>query len=1074
MKRWMPLAALWFLVACSGRDTTDSTDTKGGQDGYVADDVMQDLTPGDSREPGADADLRGSDLKPDGQGPGEVTDTSSGEDLHPEQVGDVLDDVVDPPEHNVVECPLLPPVSTGHCAVSAGDNGLLIRGIVLGTEVVYLNGSVLVDATGLIRCVGCDCSATEGASTATAVVCPNGVISPAPINGHDHLTFTQNHPSSWGDERFEHRHDWRRGIRGHKKISVSGGASADQIIWGEMRNVMAGSVSITGSGQGKGFLRNLDRAPLWQEGLNKDPVEYSTFPLGDSDGTLRSEGCNYPSIDSVNVLDHGCYLPHVSEGIDREARNEFLCLSSTDNGGIDLTESNSAFIHAVGLTAMDGRELATNGTAVIWSPRTNVALYGNTAPVTMFHTQGVLLGMGTDWTATGSINMQRELACAAYLNDHHFGGFFSSRDLWLMVTYNNAMALAVDDVMGRLRSGMLADLSIYDAKDHTDYYRAVIESGVEDTLLVLRTGIPLYGDLDLVPFLPGGTVGCEEIPGGVCGQPRAICAQRETGSTYAQLSQANQSAYGLFFCGEPVNEPTCVPARGPMPTNYPFPTTAYPGGPIAGDMDGDGIPDELDNCPNIFNPIRPVDNGQQADHDGDGVGDVCDPCPMDAGTTQCSVPNPQDGDADGILDAVDNCPTVFNPDQTDGDGDGVGNACDVCPEIPNPGNTPCPATIYDVKTGVSPAGAKVTVSGVVTAVANKTFFVQVPKDEQNQQYGYQYSGIMAFVASSNPSGLTIPVRGDLVSVSGTIQNYYGQLQLSSISNVTILAHQTPVPPPAATTPEAIGTQGPDREKYEGVLVAVSGTVTALNPAAGTGDQNPTNEFVLNGALRVNDFMYLASPFPTVGEEMDAQGILRLANEHWKLEPRDALDLTRSVIPDPEGGKPVLTEVFYNPAGDDDKLEWVELYNPTTAAISLTSYSLGNGGNDYASSKVQLSGTIPPGGCFVVGGPTSSAANFNPVFGQAIDFNPDFQNSGSTADGVALFKVPAAQISPTTVPVDSVVYGGTNSNNLMDSTGLPSAVDVGDAGSGKSIARAPAGWAITATPTPGDCSHFAQP
>ncbi|MDO5655192.1 MAG: T9SS type A sorting domain-containing protein [Flavobacteriaceae bacterium] len=37
-----------------------------------------------------------------------------------------------------------------------------------------------------------------------------------------------------------------------------------------------------------------------------------------------------------------------------------------------------------------------------------------------------------------------------------------------------------------------------------------------------------------------------------------------------------------------------------------------------------------------------------------------------------------DADGDGVADDVDNCPDTYNPDQADWDGDGIGDACDTC------------------------------------------------------------------------------------------------------------------------------------------------------------------------------------------------------------------------------------------------------------------------------------------------------------------------------------------------------------------------------------------------------------
>ncbi len=73
---------------------------------------------------------------------------------------------------------------------------------------------------------------------------------------------------------------------------------------------------------------------------------------------------------------------------------------------------------------------------------------------------------------------------------------------------------------------------------------------------------------------------------------------------------------------------------------------------ITDDVDQDGVENELDNCPDTYNP-------DQEDTDGDGVGDAC-----------------TDGDGDGVTDSEDNCPATYNPDQEDLDEDGVGDLCD--------------------------------------------------------------------------------------------------------------------------------------------------------------------------------------------------------------------------------------------------------------------------------------------------------------------------------------------------------------------------------------------------------------
>jgi hypothetical protein len=515
-----------------------------------------------------------------------------------------------------------PAPADGVCSVSAGSSTLLLTGTVLVPGEIFRGGQLLVDGTGVIQCVGCDCSAD--ASGATTVSCPNGVISPGLVNTHDHITYTNDAPEVDSGERYEQRHDWRKGQRGHTQISALGGASADQMHFGELRFLMSGTTSTVGSGGAIGLLRNLDQATEEELPLSLPAVDFDTFPLGDASGMQLMSGCNYPSLPAVaTVMGYSAYEPHVAEGVDATAHNEFVCLDG-DMGGVDIALPESAYIHGVGLGADDYEHLAQHMASLIWSPRSNIRLYGNTAMAQVAWRLGVNVALGTDWLPSGSMNMARELACADSFNKNYLGSYFSDEDLWLMVTRNAARVTHDDAHLGTLAKGLVGDIAIFDGSNNKDH-RAVVAAGPADVLLVLRAGKPLYGDAALLTSM--AAEGCDAID--VCGASKSVCLMSEISETLATLqSKVGVSFYPAFFCGTPDNEPTCIPSRPDVVDS----STVYTGMPSDSDSDGDGIADNADDCPTVFNPIRPLDNGKQADADGDGDGDACDTAPLDAKT----------------------------------------------------------------------------------------------------------------------------------------------------------------------------------------------------------------------------------------------------------------------------------------------------------------------------------------------------------------------------------------------------------------------------------------------------------
>jgi len=776
------------------------------------------------------------------------------------------------------------PPATAVCTVTPGDARKVLTGNVLTPTGILANGQVAISATGTITCVGPAC--TVGGET--VIACPDGVISPGLINTHDHITYTQNSPYNNTGERYEHRHDWRQGRRGHTRITTPGSATADQQRWGELRFLLGGATSIVGSGGASGLLRNLDQASN-QEGLGQPAVQYETFPLDDSSGTQITSTCNYGSgaDTTASIMNYQAYEPHIAEGIDAVARNEFLCTSSTTYDttapGLsnDLVQPQTAIIHALGLKPFDYGVMALDGTALIWSPRSNITLYGDTAAAQVAARMGVQIALGTDWSATGSINLLRELHCAASLNATYWGNYFTDQALWEMVTSNAAAVTATDDVIGSLVVGRVADIAIFDGRTNAGY-RAIIDGEPKDVVLVMRSGKPLYGEAATIGALV--PTGCDAID--VCGNAKSVCLMSEVGKTYDQLKTSSGNLYPAIQCGVPMNEPSCLPAR-PMAVDG---STIYTGIATAADSDGDGVPNATDNCPTVFNPIRPVDNGMQGNADGDAAGDACDVCPVNADVTTCTAVNPNDRDGDGIINAIDNCPEIANPGQEDGDGDMHGDVCDACPTISNPGSTGCPVSIYSIKSGTTTVGSVVRVeNAIVTGEGTNGFFVQIKEGD----VGYtspNNSGIFVFTGAASPLLAQVAV-GNRVTIDGSVALFSGQLELDSVSSVTAGTAVEAAPAPIVVTAAEVTTGGARATQLESVLVRIgASTVTALNAGQG--------EFTVmeTGTVVVDDYLYVPAPAITVGQTFGTvTGVLALRSNVSKLEPRSAADLTPGAV-----------------------------------------------------------------------------------------------------------------------------------------------------------------------------------
>ncbi len=159
---------------------------------------------------------------------------------------------------------------------------------------------------------------------------------------------------------------------------------------------------------------------------------------------------------------------------------------------------------------------------------------------------------------------------------------------------------------------------------------------------------------------------------------------------------------------------------------------------------------------------------------------------------------------------------------------------------------------------------------------------------------------------------------------------------------------------------------------------------------------------------------------------------------------------------------VLNEVVVNPEGDDAGFEWIELFNPTSAPVSVAGWGIAaaSDGEEMGQIDARFPGgaEVPAGGFLVLGGPEVEEADL--VVGLSL-------GNGSGGDAVVLWDCADTRI-------DSVLYGSDNEDMVTDDRGAVVEPYVTSISSGGSLARVEDGvdtdvavdWYDNAFPTPG--------
>jgi cytosine/adenosine deaminase-related metal-dependent hydrolase len=119
-------------------------------------------------------------------------------------------------------------------------------------------------------------------------------------------------------------------------------------------------------------------------------------------------------------------------------------------------------------------------------------MFNVTCKIRKMITEAVNVCIGTDSTATGSVNLLEEMRYARAVYRRMYGEELEAKKLVEMVTKHPARAFWMEDKIGTVEEGKFADL-LYIRPRSEDPYEALVSAKPVDIELVVQEGTPSYG-----------------------------------------------------------------------------------------------------------------------------------------------------------------------------------------------------------------------------------------------------------------------------------------------------------------------------------------------------------------------------------------------------------------------------------------------------------------------------------------------------------------------------------------------------------------------------------------------------